>query len=970
MTHRHEASGRWLVAAVAALLAAAPATGSDYIHEDACIQGREIHAFADGGEQVSVVLGDFRLTLGRHAVTGRDAVLWIRSRPTAGGLALHEIEMYVEGNVKVVEPDGTSTSDRVMFVTVRSRGRMTAAGTMSDRPLRNFPLYRRAVAARKEAREGPAEAPRPRAAPPLVVSTQPAPGPIEVVRPGKPAMRIARPPQPRAVEPVHFHARRFTSQEVGEGAEKRRITIARGDVYLAQGGQESELFLSLRARAAVVFSARRAADAKEPTVPWAPKVRGIELPGGGEEVITGAYLEGDVIITRGERYLRGPAAYYDFTTHRAVMVDAVFRTIQTQRNVPVYIRADEARVLSERELSFRNAKVSTSDFYTPSYHIGARRAYLKNTTPYDSKGVRLGEHSWLSELEDATFNIRGVPVGYLPQTRSSIAEGHSPLRRATIGSHGRMGFGGETQWHLFRLLGLVEPEGFDATLDLNWYDRGPFMGIDVDYDRETYHGYSMLYGFVDDDENDDFGERRENIPAPEERGRLLVRHKQYLPRAWELQFELSYLCDRNYLEQFFPDEAYAGKEQETLIYAKKQRDNWAFETLLKYRLNRFDEQTESAPDLGFHLIGESLAGDRVTIFSESHAGAKRHRIPNYISDTHGRFMARLDTRDEIDWPLHLGALNLVPYAAGRATYWSRRPEIGDVDYCRLLDKNGKRCRLYGQVGARANLHLWRVYPDVQSRLWDLHGMKHVVTPEVVGFLGEVCRDVEPRHLYPMDPDIEEHLRDQGGVAVGLSQRLQTKRGAGENRQIVDWMRIDAVLGVYDNGPDLQPADGRFFFYRPEYSLGRNHLNLDYTWNISDATTFLADGNLDVDTGRMRRWDLGLAVSRDPRLRYYLGVRTIMDMDSAVATAGINYKINPKYSLNLFNQIDMDYDGHETMASSLTLYRKFPRWHVGVTAVMDHRTDDMGIYLTIWPEGIPEARIGSGRATILSESDLN
>ncbi len=971
MTYRHKAESIWLVTAVAAMLAAAPAVmGGEYIHEDARIRGKEIHSFVDGGEQVSVALGAFGLTLGKHAVTGRDAVLWIRSRPTAGGLGLHEIEVYVEGSVKVVEPDGTSTSDRVMLVTVRSMGRLTAAGTMSDRPLKNFPLYRRAVAARKEALRAPAEAPKPRPAPPLVVSTQPAPEPIKVIRPGKPGIRVVKPPEPRRIDPVHFHARRFTSQEVGEGAERRRITIARGDVYLSQGSPDSELFLELRAQSAVVFSARRTAKPKDPKVPWAPRVRGIELPGGGEEAVTGAYLEGDVVIARGERSLRGPASYYDFTTHRAVMVDAVFRTVQTQRNVPVYIRADEARALSERELAFRNAKVSTSDFYTPSYHIGARWAYLKNTTPYDSKGVRLGEHSWLSEMKDATFNIRGVPVGYLPRTRSSVMEGHSPLRRATIGSHGRMGFGGETQWHLFRLLGLVEPEGFDATLDLNWYDRGPFVGVNVEYDRQTYHGYSMLYGFVDRDENDDFGEERKNILSPENRGRVLLRHKQYLPRAWELQFELSYLCDENYLEQFFPSEAYAGKEQETLIYAKKQRDNWAFETLLKYRLNRFVRQTESAPDLGFHLIGESLAGDKLTFFSESHAGAKRHRIPERISKTHGRFFARFDTRNEIDWPLHVGPVNLVPYAAGRATYWSDRPEIGDVDYCRLMDENGKRCRLYGQVGARANMHIWRVYPDVQSRLWDLHGMKHVVTPELVAFLGEACDGVRPEHLYPMDPDIEQHLRDQSGVAFGVSQRLQTKRGAGEDRRIVDWMRIDAVLGAYNNGPDLQPADGRFFFSRPEYSLGRNHLNLDYTWNISDATTLLADGNLDIDTGRMRRWNAGLAVSREPRLRYYLGVRTITDLDSAIATAGVTYKINPKYSLNFFNQIDMDYDGHETMASSLTLLRKFPRWYVGVTAVMDHRTDDMGIYLTIWPEGVPEARLGSGRAVLLGESDLN
>ena len=961
-----------LAAALAILVAASVAPANEYIHEDARVRGKEIHFFADGGRQVSVVLGDFSLTLGKHVISGRDAVLWIKSRPAGRGLSLNEIEVYVEGNARVVEPGGVGTTDRTMFVNVRSLGRLTANGTMSDRPLKDFPLYRRAIVARERAlRGGPAA--KPQDPPSLIVSTDPPPEPgVRVTRPAEPGVEIADPLAPRRVDPVHFHAGRFSSQEIGEGADRRRVTIARGNVYLSQGNSDGELFLELRAQSAVVFSTRKADDANDlnaaSKVPWAPNVTGLQVPGGGQEVITGVYLEGDVIVARGERSMRAPSAYYEFTSHRAVVLEPVFRTVQAQRNIPVYVRADEARILSERELSFTNARISTSDFHTPSYHIGAKRAYLKNITPYDDVGVRLGEHNWLSQIEDATFNVGGLPIAWLPRSESNLMEGHSALRRATVGSHGRMGFGGETQWHLFRLLGLLEPEGVDATLDLSWYDRGPFVGVDIEYDRETYHGYSMLYGFIDRDENDDFGEERKNLLAPDQRGRALVRHKQYLPNDWTLQAELSYLCDRNYLEQFFSGEFFGGKEQETLLYAKKQRDNWAFDTLLKYRLNRFEEQTESAPDMGLYLIGQPLAGDRLTLFSESHAGAKRHRIDEAVSETHGRFFARLDTRNEIAWPIHAGPVNIVPYATGRATYWSDSPEVGDVDYG--LDEDGRTCRLYGQVGVRANMHLWRIYSDVRSRLWDLNGIKHVITPEVVAFLGESNRGTGPEHLYPMDPDIELHLRRQSGVAMGVSQRLQTKRGSGEEERTVDWMRINAIVGVYDNGPDLLPADGRFFFYRPEHSLGRNHLNLDYRWNISDATAFMAEGNFDIDTGRMRRWNLGLAVTRDPRLRYYIGTRTIMDLDSSIVTAGINYKINRKYSLNFFNQIDVDFDGHESMASSITLLRKFPRWYVGATVVLDHRTEDLGVYMTLWPEGVPEARIGSGRAQILAGSDLN
>ena len=166
-----------------------------------------------------MVLGDFRLTLGKHVVTGRDAVLWIRSQPAAGGLALSDVEAYVEGDAKVTEPDGGSTSDKSMFVTLHFRGRLMANGTMSDRPLKDFPLYAKAIAARQNAREAAAAQTAPSAPPTLIVSTQPGPRPgVEVVRTARPAVTAvsAEPKPPRKVEPVEFHADGFNSQEVGQ----------------------------------------------------------------------------------------------------------------------------------------------------------------------------------------------------------------------------------------------------------------------------------------------------------------------------------------------------------------------------------------------------------------------------------------------------------------------------------------------------------------------------------------------------------------------------------------------------------------------------------------------------------------------------------------------------------------------------------------------------------------------------------
>lgn len=1006
------ADARWsfLPAVAAALLLAAAAPGSEYLHEDARIEGRQIHSFTEAGEQVCVVLGDFSLTVGKHQVAGRDAVVWIRTRK-AGELGYHNLTAYVEGDAHVAEPGGATTSDRVMLVSLRSFGRLTAEGNMSDRPLTDFPLYRRAVEARRAAREGAGAEASPAGAPPGAGAVPPAASRPAASMPAGPAgrggapeaaIRVTRPRPPRRVDPVDFHARQVTSQEVTVAGQKQRLVIARGEVYLSQGSAQAENFLEMRARDAVVFVEPK--PARQAGVPWAPAIRGVKLPGGGEEAVTGAYLEGDVVIGRGERSLRAPAAFYDFTASQALIVEPVFRTVQEQREIPIYIRAKEARAISEREMVFKDAEISTSEFYTPFYSIGAKRAYLKNTTPYDEKGVRLGERSWLAEMTDVTYNLQGVPLAWMPEVKTEFEEGPIPLRKASIGQHGVLGFGGQTQWHLFRLLGLLRPKGFDATLDLDWYERGPFAGINLEYDRDTFSGYADIHGLIDQEKEDDFGEERKNIDAPLQRGRILARHKQFLPGDWTLQFELSYICDRNFLEEFFPDEAYAGKEQETLLYAKKQQDNWAFTLLGKYRLNRFQDQTEAAPDAAFYLIGQPLARDVLTFFNETHAGLLRQRLPDYVTDEHRDFLGRLDTRNEVDLPLHLGPVNLTPYAVGRATYWSDEPE-----------EDGKNCRLYGQVGTRANMHIWRVFPDVRSRVWDLQGLKHVITPEVVAFVscaggvrptrpfpwdqfvdvkpkywdltglrygyspevysalagaGRGVHDPQPGNLFPLDPGIEEDIGRQSGVELAVSQRLQTKRGPADNLRTVDWMRLDLSLGIYDNGSPFYPAGGRFDFYRPEYSIARNHLNADYTWNISDSTSLLADMNWDLNSGNIRIWDIGLAVTRDPRLRYYLGFRRIADLDSGVATVAASYRINEKYTVSFMEQFDTDYSGQKNLGTSVTLVRKFPRWYLATTFVLDSRTDRIGLFFTVWPEGVPEFRIGSNRMALLSESSLN
>ena len=942
--------------------AAGAASAEDPIREDVQITAQTLHAFEDGREQVSVVAGPVKLTLGRQVLSGRNAVIWTREENEAAP-GDRELSIYLEGQAQLAQPGGTVLSDRTMLLTLRQRGRITASAQLVQGRPEDPSLYQRGLASR---RKGRLPSPTIPAAPRLLLAAADS-------RSSTVSDRSTTASAESKAATADRKGQSFTTSgliRIGQfrttyldEERTRRVIIVRGGAYLGIGNPRSDLFVEMRSQSAVLFMEKAVKGDEQQGK--APKLSGLPLTntmGESDEVPVGVYLEGDVVIARGERYLRGPSAYFDLRTKRAIVVNGVYRTIQEQRGVPVFIRSTEARTLSDKELWFRNARVTTSDFYSPTYHIAAQRAYLKDIAPYDEKGKRTGPERWEVRLWDQTLNVRGLPVAYWPYTSGEFEVGHTALRRIQVGDQGsNFGYGVETQWELFRLLGVPRPKGFRGLAELSQYEHGTLLGANLKYKRPEWSGYTMAFLINDTRGRDEFGDEREDFNVPEWRWRFTHRHKQFLENNWQVQAEVSWISDNTFTEKFFPAEFFAGKEQETLLYGKNQKDNRAFTALLQHRLNSFETQTESWPELEYYLLGEPAAEDYLTTFTETRAGWKRfrpgketERNPN--EDT--RVFPRLDAREEINFPLHLGALNVVPYAVVRGTYWDERQTGGEFG------------RPYGQIGTRADFHLWRVYPDVESRLWDLRGLKHIITPEA-GVFGSDTAGTEPEDLIPMDDDIEENIRRQSGYTAGIRQRLQTKRGKPGKREVVDWMRLDVMAGRFRDNSTL-PADGRYFFYRPEHSLGRNHVNADYRWRISDHTTFLTDAYYDTKTGTLGRSSASLNVHRSPRMTYFLGLREIEALDSRVATFGANYQLTRKYSLTFFEQYDLAFKDGDNLATRLTLVRKFPRWFMGVTVVFDRdgEGDDVGFYLSLWPEGAPEVKLGSGDRGFFSSSSLN
>jgi hypothetical protein len=928
----------------------------------------------EDGTDAAHFVGEFKLTLDGgqgQSLQAAEAVVWIENR-THDNRPYRHVALLLWRDATVREVAGTATEGPLLFVTLNTFGEVNLhADEVARTPFADptaSELYQRGNALRKAIADAPDRLPDAQAA-------------LSIYDPAL-AAAGAGGPAPKPV--IHFQAK---GNLVVEEIEGRRVIIITGGVYLSRGVPGNLHFMEIQADNVVIYlkpeamggagdkSGEPGASGAEPPTagmggetlrprPSPPRRRPSDQQlmdtAFGEVEVEGAYLERDVRMTQGPHSIRASRLYYDFGEERALILDAVASTMVESRGVPLYLRAAEIRQLSANRFMARDAKVTTSEFHTPHYHIGAQRVDL-TTTAAATGGIDPSfARSGTVEIRHATLNIRDQPVAYWPYVKGPLDTSETALRSVRVGYSGDFGLELQSDWHLFNLLGYETPKGFDATLSLDLFtERGPAAGIDVDYTRDTYFGLIRSY-IIQDGEPDQLGQDREEVTAHDVRGRYLMRHRQYLEDDWQLSLELSYISDKTFLEEYFESEFDNEKEQETLLHLKKQRDNWAFTVLLQTRILDFLTQTERLPDLGFFLIGEPL-GDYLTWFSENRAGILQYELGDRTfrdflregrresSDS----TARADTRQELEIPFDLGPIRFVPFVTGRGTTWSDSPDEGGLT------------RGLGVAGVRGSMYFSRVYADSKSELWDINGVRHIIKPDLVLWAGGT--NESQNALYPFDDTIEG-IDPTSGFTFGLRQRWQTKRGPADNRRTVDFFTWDIETSVFDDSDGETETNGYGSYTRPEESLTRNNVISSTIWRINDRTALLTEANYDINDGEMDILNVSLAVERTPRFSYLVGYRVIDETRSNLLGFGMNYRMTEKHTLTLRELFDLE-EG-ETLDFTIGLIRKLPRWFTALSFEVDEAEDDFGVSFSIWPEGLPSAGAGSRRFTGLADSTLH
>jgi LPS-assembly protein len=488
--------------------------------------------------------------------------------------------------------------------------------------------------------------------------------------------------------------------------------------------------------------------------------------------------DGNVRIQQGEQLWVSEHIRYNFNTHQ--MEARQFRTGQN----PIFASGEQLHAEATNQvhgatnlvvtLAATNAIVTADDVASPLYRVKARRIKI-------IPGKRI-------EAYDAVLYLGEVPVFYLPYFSRSLTERANNFN-FTPGYRSKFGpfILGRYNWWW--------GDEFDGTFHLDYREkRGPGVGPDVNYHLgEWGEGTFKYYYTHDKDPNiDDLG-----VPIGENRQRVWFSYESNPATNLYIKSLVRYQSDLAVVRDFFEGEYRLNSQPDSYFDVNRFWQNFSVDAFVQPRLNTFLETVERLPDIRITGYRQELGNSPLYYESQSSAGYYRFLYaensgvggaPPGLNYEAGR----ADTFQQLLLPeTFFGWLNVTPRAGGRLTYYSQASGPGAT--------TEEVTRGVFNTGAEVSFKASRVWPTVQSQVFDVDGVRHIIEPSANYVfvpnpsaappqLPQFDTELPSLRLLPIDfPDYNaiDSIDSQNVIRWGLVNKLQTKRD-GKVANLVNW----------------------------------------------------------------------------------------------------------------------------------------------------------------------------------------
>ncbi len=757
-----------------------------------------------------------------------------------------------------------------------------------------------------------------------------------------------------------------TGSLVVQPGQDETLLIATGGVVIQSTDEASGRTLLLKAERAVIFH--------DPgTIADLARVE--------RDKFRGVFLEGAVMATDGQFTLRGNSVYYDLKADRAIVLDAVFNTYDERLGMPLYIRADAIRQEAQNEFTAENPRLATSAFFKPMLTLGASNITLRRVPGSE------GQTRNVVDADNIALRAGSLPFFYWPNFEGEPER--FPLRAITVQSPGGSDGALRTTWDLLSLSGIDGPRDLGAQLEANllldWYfQRGLAGGFDATWSTERGEGALLAYGIWNDN-----GEDRTHSGAKlghdgDTRGLLLAEHRYRFSDVWTFTGEIAYIGDETFVDAFFDSDGETRREFSTGVAAQRLESNTAVTIQARGSLNDFSANeyilagpgytTEKLPEIRYVRLADDLFPDSapglVSYSLDTRAGYLRMNFTDpearelgfttpsrsqaalgidpdeSIADrlrAEGYFEAgvwRADMRHQLDANLTAGPVTITPFLIGRTTLY-------DNDFDQFSPEENDDLRLWGAGGVTASTTIQRVDNAVESRLFDLHRLRHIIEPSATIF--HAASNVDSADLPIYDDDVEG-LAEGTTARLAINQTFQTERGSAGRWRSVDFLIIDAEIIWNDDERDIESLIPRYYEARPELSSPGTFGRLDALWNLTESLGLTTEWVYSLDQNQPARTSAGYLIRHTPQLTSSGELRFLNAQDVTYADFAAQYALTDKYAFT--GSVSFDVDEGDFRRARLGLRREFPGFFVRLDYVYDNVQDESSFGFTFQPAGVP------------------
>ena len=694
------------------------------------------------------------------------------------------------------------------------------------------------------------------------------------------------------------------------------------------------------------------------------------------------YLSGGVRMYREGRLFTAERALYNLETK-------VFSTADFQGEAtPFRFGGGHLSTLGTNAYLVKDGLFTTSDSSKPDYFLRAKtvRIYTKDRVVFSNVRLYVGRTPifWYPYLYQSLNQDSGFM--FIPGYTSAwgaylLTESSFPLTEHIAGK--------------FRL-DVLSDRGVGVGLEGRWgaaKRQGTFLRSASETkeqrkEREVQGGenWGRFLSYYIQDANpgtNKTGLSRERIDPS--RFRVTLQDRTYWTEDIFTTVNINKLSDQRYLQDFDEGEFRLDPNPDSLLAITKWDENYTLTLMGREQINDEFDGTERLPEFALDVKRQPVFQSPFFYDGETSAGflrrnfAKGSAFPDYET-------FRADTYHQLSLPgTYFGFLSFVPRFGVRATYYgdsgfteavtstqkvttpglNGAPDtvstVTTVD--QLLRARGALFRPALTAGFESSFKISKAYEDVQSRMWGLDGMRHVVQPYLNASF--VFSDKDPgrilqfdrlnrsTQLAPIDfPQFNtiDSLDNWSILRLGVRNRLQTRR----DNDTLNWFEIDTFLDVNFDRPN-------FGGYSVLADTGTfSNLFNRVRWTPLPWMTFQLDAQFPLLDSGFTEVNSALNLMVNKSLSVNLGQRFIdgnnQFPNSNLVSFGGYYRVNDNWAFSFRDQYEFNDSVLENQVYQV--HRDLSSWVTSLgLSVRDNRgVNEVGVLVTFTLKDLPNIRI--------------